>query len=180
MENQAHDIQLIQKCRAKDDQAFTTLSLKYQPLMISKMQHYHIPTMDFDDLLQECRIVLYQAVQKYKLDSSIRFSSFYMYLLKHHFCELIRYYRAYKRRGECDLADMAYNDYLIEERYSEGLNLEQIVEVRERFEQAYELLTDTERNIFYQNQTNKYFMAYDKRIKNILYRSQYKMRKQLK
>ncbi|MBF0780443.1 MULTISPECIES: sigma-70 family RNA polymerase sigma factor [unclassified Granulicatella] len=181
MENQKQDLCLIQKCREHNDEAFTTLALKYQPLMISKIKCYHFPLMDFDDLLQECRIILYQAVQRYKLDSRIKFSSFYMYLLKHHFCELIRYYNAHKRKGETLIStDRVHNDYIMENIYSDSLNPEQVVEVRERFECAYDVLSKSEKEVFYQNQINNPDFIQDKRVKRILYRAKYKIRKQMK
>lgn len=183
MDNYRHDLSLIQRCQSGDEEAFKLLVLKYHPLMLSKIKKFYIPSMDIEDLLQECRVVLYQAINKFQPKGNIKFSSFYIYLLQHHLCELLRYYSAYKRCGDHkpnQSVDYQYEDYIFDEftgvEYSETLDPEKVVEVREQFDIAYETLTDKEKHVFCAQQVNITFTPLDKPMQNALYRSQYKMK----
>lgn len=187
MDNYQHDLILIERCQLGDEEAFNQLALKYLPLMLSKIKRIHLPNMDRDDLLQECRVVLYQAICKFEPRGKIKFSSFYIYLLQHHLCELLRYYSAYKRCGEhkpMQSTDYQYDEYIFEEfsgiDYSETLNPEKVIEVREQFDIAYDTLTEKEKAVFCMQQVDKDFKPANKPTQSALYRSQYKLKHQIK
>ncbi|KRM00089.1 sigma-70 family RNA polymerase sigma factor [Liquorilactobacillus satsumensis] len=95
------DFSLITKIRqSNDSEAFRLLFIKYRPLVINAMQRYHFRFHETDDLLQEARIVCFQAVQAYNQSTSISFGKFYQQSLLNRYCSLLRKETAVKRQGE--------------------------------------------------------------------------------
>lgn len=178
------DEALLTRYYAGDDSVFDMLILKYRPLMIKYTQKFFIPLMDFEDMLQECRIVMFKAVQSYRLGSEARFVTFYRLLLNNHFCELLRRSNAYKRIGDnvhrsdpfVDTSELVnYSGVL----YAQSMDPADVVEVREGFYQAYDTLSQHEQATFYQVQADHKLLHNDK-VKQVIYRSQHKLRKALK
>lgn len=67
---------LIEKCRQGDQAALNTIMNKYKPLVIKKARSLFLMGGETEDLIQEGMIGLFKAVQDYKMDKSVSFSSF--------------------------------------------------------------------------------------------------------
>lgn len=175
---------LLARYHEGDDSVFEILSSKYRPLMVKYTQKYYIPLMDFDDMMQECRIIMFKALQRYRMDGKASFITFYVLLLNNHFCQTIRKYSAYKRTGENILGTEKSLDYTdlanyAGVAYAQTMDPADVIEVREDFFQAYDTLSKNEKVTFYQVQTDHTLM--DKQdVKQVIYRSQHKLRKALK
>ena len=77
IDNQAIDLELIQKIRAGDDGARDSLVVKYIPMVKYIIRNYYSSFLDFEDLLQEGLIGLLGAMEEYKPDQyDVKFSSF--------------------------------------------------------------------------------------------------------
>lgn len=77
MDNQAIDLDLIQKVRAGDEDARDSLVLKYVPMVKYIIRNYYSAFLDFEDLLQEGLIGLLSAIEEYKPEEyDVKFSSF--------------------------------------------------------------------------------------------------------
>lgn len=175
---------LLTRYHNGDDGVFEILNMKYRPLMVKYTQKFFIPLMDFDDMMQECRVVMFKAIQRYRMDSDASFSTFYGLLLNNHFCQLLRRCTAYKRIGENVLGADKFFDVTDLENYAgvsyaQAMDPADVVEVREDFFQAYDTLSPHEKATFYHVQTDHRLIEND-RVKQVIYRSQHKLRKALK
>lgn len=76
-DNQAVDLELIQKVRAGDASARDSLVLKYIPMVKYIIRNYYSSFLDFEDLVQEGLIGLLSAIDEYKPEQyDVKFSSF--------------------------------------------------------------------------------------------------------
>lgn len=75
--NQAVDLELIQRVRAGDADARDTLVLKYIPMVKYIIRNYYASFLEFEDLMQEGLIGLLSAIEEYKPEEyDVKFSSF--------------------------------------------------------------------------------------------------------
>ncbi|MFT9274121.1 MAG: sigma-70 family RNA polymerase sigma factor [Liquorilactobacillus nagelii] len=97
LENQ----QLVQRIKEhKDNHAFKTLFNKYTPVVCGSIARYHFRFFAIEDLLQEARLVCYQAVLAYDLQSPVSFGKYFQKSLQNHYCSLLRKENAAKRQKE--------------------------------------------------------------------------------
>lgn len=75
--NQALDLELIQRLRAGDEGARDSMVTKYIPMVKYIIRNYYSSFLDFEDLLQEGLIGLLSAMEEYKPEEyDVKFSSF--------------------------------------------------------------------------------------------------------
>ncbi|WP_057895223.1 sigma-70 family RNA polymerase sigma factor [Liquorilactobacillus oeni] len=99
--SKAEDLSLIDSIRqCNNSESFRTLFIKYRPLVINAIRRYHFRFHETDDLLQEARIVCFQAVNAYNQKTKISFGKFYQQSLLNRYCSLLRKETALKRQGD--------------------------------------------------------------------------------
>ncbi len=49
----------------KNNSALSILFERYKPLIIARIKAFNIPALDFDDVMQECMVVLFTAINSY-------------------------------------------------------------------------------------------------------------------
>lgn len=70
------DEDLVASYNSGDAAALTELMARYQPMIVGIAKQFHLPDGDIDDLLQEGRIGLFNAVEKYDGTRETKFSTF--------------------------------------------------------------------------------------------------------
>jgi len=76
-DNQAIDLELIEKIREGEEIARENLVIKYIPMVKYIIRNYYSYFLDFEDLMQEGLIGLLSAIKEYKPDEyDVKFSSF--------------------------------------------------------------------------------------------------------
>ncbi|MBS4750280.1 hypothetical protein GMA11_03850 [Granulicatella sp. zg-ZJ] len=174
------DTVFIHRFLLGEEQSFNVLVKKYKPLMNKMANKYYLPNMEKEDFIQECCVVMYDAILKYDLQKNVKFSTFYRFLLNNHFKQLLRYHYASKRLGDFLMVnqDDAFYENYTGIRYNQALNPIDVLVVRETFDEAYETLSNQEKKVFYYSQ--KYPYKCEKKWMNSLYRSKYKIRRYIK
>ncbi|KRM92913.1 sigma-70 family RNA polymerase sigma factor [Liquorilactobacillus cacaonum] len=92
--------QILNIRNMRSDEDFQKLFFQYRPLVIKSINRYHFRFHEIDDLLQEARIVCYQAVLAYNITGNITFGKFYQQSLQNCFCSLLRKENAIKRQSD--------------------------------------------------------------------------------
>ncbi|MBG9982447.1 sigma-70 family RNA polymerase sigma factor [Aerococcaceae bacterium DSM 111020] len=80
-----------------DEELFSYLVKRVQPLVFSTIKKYRQPYIDKDDLYQEAIIALYKAVEKYDIQFKAYFIGYYRMVMKHHIQRNIKRHLAAKR-----------------------------------------------------------------------------------
>lgn len=172
------DEALVLSYQKGDEQAIEVMYFKYLPFIKNFIQLFYLPYHDRDDRLQECLIVLYQAMATYDGSKKVTFFAYYKVLLDRHFYKLIRYQMAHKRRTE--QTNHILEDYEVDNYaglgYAQSLSPEEVILVRESFELSCEQLTLKERQAL----SKKYMDNVPLRQKEHLYRGVHKIKKAIK
>ncbi|EJF02044.1 sigma-70 family RNA polymerase sigma factor [Liquorilactobacillus mali] len=100
LDNKSITEQILSIRNTNDNEDFQKLFLQYRPLVLSSINRYHFRFYEIDDLLQESRIVCYQAVLAYNIDGKITFGKFYQQSLLNCFCSILRKESATKRQAD--------------------------------------------------------------------------------
>lgn len=93
------DLTLIANARTDSD-AFTTLFDRYRPLVNNTIKNYHMRDYSYDDWLQEARIALLKAVERYDGSRGSQFGPYYKMVLNSHLRSLLQRYLAQKRTAD--------------------------------------------------------------------------------
>ncbi|KRL01790.1 sigma-70 family RNA polymerase sigma factor [Liquorilactobacillus capillatus] len=95
------DNELIIAIRLNNESAsFEELFNKYRPLVNKATQRYHFRFLENEDLVQEARIVCYQASLAYDTTGNVSFGKFFQQSLFNRYCSLLRKESAKKRLGD--------------------------------------------------------------------------------
>ncbi|KRM84437.1 ComX [Liquorilactobacillus vini DSM 20605] len=99
------DSSLVLKVREENDSdAFEFLFSKYLPVVHKALGRYHLHFVEHDDLLQEARIVCYQAALSYQIGTKASFGAYFQKSLLNRYCSLLRKESALKRKAEINAA----------------------------------------------------------------------------
>ena len=71
-----NDNELLYLISEKDDVALEIMMTKYDPLIKSMLARYKIKSKNFEDFHQECLMVLYNCLNKYREDRKMSFNSY--------------------------------------------------------------------------------------------------------
>lgn len=82
-----------------DNQLFEALVHDVNPIIINIIQRQVIPFLDWDDLYQECLVVLYSSYDKFKTDQGFYFIAFFRQVLVRRMMLLHRTVKRTKRRA---------------------------------------------------------------------------------
>lgn len=72
----------IRSAQQGSDEALEMLMCTYKPLVRSRISDLYIPGSDYDDILQEGMIALYQAIHSFDLKSDARFAAYASVLIR--------------------------------------------------------------------------------------------------
>lgn len=103
----------LNKWDEKCDLLFEEIFYEFKPLVISLCNRYRFKGCDADDIEQEGRVALYDAILSYEEDRSVAFSTYYYKIYKNRLRDYVRY-GATSKRGEL-VSDVSLTDYIIEE-----------------------------------------------------------------
>ena len=85
-----NDNELLYLLSENDEFAFDMLMEKYQPMIITRLQRYHVKSDYWDDYFQECVILLYKCAISYREDITKTFNRYYDKLLQYLIQNLMR------------------------------------------------------------------------------------------
>lgn len=71
-----NDNELLYLISEKDDTALEIILKKYEPLVKAKLLRFRIKNANFEDFYQECFMILYKCVQRYRDDKKVAFCSY--------------------------------------------------------------------------------------------------------
>jgi len=106
-----NDDELVYLVGENSEEAFDLLLTKYEPLIRSLASYYVkvIPNrLDYEDILQECRIALFMAVKRYNYTNSVLFYTFLVLVIRRRIYLLIRSALA-RKNDYCLLNDYGDN-----------------------------------------------------------------------
>lgn len=162
------DYKLIQQFKLGDEDALGEMIAKYRPLIVSLIsENRSLCTSEiaFEDLYQECNIVLYRSMLSYDKKFKASFYTYYTRAIHNFFCQQYRKKAALKRQAILHDDDNKYLEVLENYagiNYSKTLTPENICILKEEFNHIYTHLnakekyvltrvpiTDKERRIYY-------------------------------
>lgn len=88
---------LVALAQKGNEEAFDELLSRFEPLMLKHVNSYHIPRIEKQDCMQEARLVLHQAVQKYTCGKGTSFASYYKRALVNRLRSILRKETAQKK-----------------------------------------------------------------------------------
>lgn len=157
----------------------------YQPIVSKVHRRYFLKGYDWDDWLQEGRIVCYESIKSYSRIKGVTFGAYYKINFERHIYSLIRKQEAQKRQVDRQVIsydsgpdDVIKESYVFED-YGADRSIAYIY-VRDQLDGFAECLSETERKVFI-----SYLYHSDpldtsqKVVRNALGRTRKKMKQQL-
>lgn len=136
-----NDFELLYLIKEHSDEALEIMFSKYEKLIFAKIHKYHFSKMTFEDMVQEGRLILLKAINKYNEYYNKTFTKYFEMLLEHRLIDLLR-------------KDLRENEkYFLDEepikRYktNEISSLDQIV-LEEKINYQYNQLSSLEKTIY--------------------------------
>jgi RNA polymerase sporulation-specific sigma factor len=90
---------IIKQVKANNSNNFESLFVKYIPIVRKMWRDYTIRDFDWDDWVQEGRIVFFNSVINYDSDLDITLGAFFRTNFKNRIFSILRFEMAYKRRA---------------------------------------------------------------------------------
>ncbi|AEV94771.1 sigma-70 family RNA polymerase sigma factor [Pediococcus claussenii] len=104
--------ELLRLAKQGDQEAFNELFNKYLPVVKGLMTKYTIRGFDFDDWLQEGRLVFFKTICNFDIDRGFSLGVFFKNNFTNRICSLLRFEMAYKRKAgfEAQCLELVTND----------------------------------------------------------------------
>ena len=93
------EAKIIAEVKADDTHNFERLFNKYHPIIKKMRQKYPIRSFDWDDWMQEGRIVFFNSVVNYDADLKITLGAFFKNNFRNRIFSILRFEMAYKRKA---------------------------------------------------------------------------------
>lgn len=93
------EAKIIAEVKADDTHNFERLFNKYHPIIKKMRQKYTIQSFDWDDWMQEGRIVFFNSVVNYDADLKITLGAFFKNNFRNRIFSILRFEMAYKRKA---------------------------------------------------------------------------------
>lgn len=93
------EAKIIAEVKAEDTHNFERLFNKYHPIIKKMRQKYTIRSFDWDDWMQEGRIVFFNSVVNYDADLKITLGAFFKNNFRNRIFSILRFEMAYKRKA---------------------------------------------------------------------------------
>ncbi len=91
--NLYNDNELIYLIRNGNEEALNIMITKYEPLIKSKIKKFNVESSSYDDYLQEGRLALLKAVERYNTESPKTFNRYFDIILQNRFISLYRIHK---------------------------------------------------------------------------------------
>lgn len=130
---------LVMLVRSIDYEPIEELIKLCEPIVFDVTKKYFLDGFEHNDLMQEARKVLLEAIDDYEFGNELRFGQFYYMMLSNHFNKLVRREHTQKRRVNLKTSSL---DHLVEEAGQHVLGTSSIMSHPEEATLVKELFVD--------------------------------------
>ena len=115
------------------------------------MKDYFLEYVEFEDLMQEARLVMLDAVERYDSEKGMRFSGYYRLVLQHHIYGIIRKENAYRRKSDrraVSFDQLLETSHSVQMKFVDFQTPEYLLTLRESYEDYGALLSSFEKEVY--------------------------------
>ncbi|QIK51709.1 sigma-70 family RNA polymerase sigma factor [Jeotgalibaca porci] len=130
---------------------FEPLFYRFSPLIKKYMKDYFLEYVEFEDLMQEARLVMLDAVERYDSEKGMRFSGYYRLVLQHHIYGIIRKENAYRRKSDrraVSFDQLLETSHSVQMKFVDFQTPEYLLTLRESYEDYVALLSSFEKEVY--------------------------------
>ena len=130
---------------------FEPLFYRFTPLIKKYMKDYFLEYVEFEDLMQEARLVMLDAVERYDSEKGMRFSGYYRLVLQHHIYGIIRKENAYRRKSDrraVSFDQLLETSHSVQMKFVDFQTPEYLLTLRESYEDYGALLSSFEKEVY--------------------------------
>lgn len=130
---------------------FEPLFYRFSPLIKKYMKDYFLEYVEFEDLMQEARLVMLDAVERYDSEKGMRFSGYYRLVLQHHIYGIIRKENAYRRKSDrraVSFDQLLETSHSVQMKFVDFQTPEYLLILRESYEDYGALLSSFEKEVY--------------------------------
>lgn len=130
---------------------FEPLFYRFTPLIKKYMKAYFLEYVEFEDLMQEARLVMLDAVERYDSEKGMRFSGYYRLVLQHHIYGIIRKENAYRRKSDrraVSFDQLLETSHSVQMKFVDFQTPEYLLTLRESYEDYGALLSSFEKEVY--------------------------------
>lgn len=184
----SEETKIIKQIKANDSSNFEILFKKYEPIVKNMRGRYTIHHFDWDDWLQEGRIVFFNSIINFDTDLGMTLGVFFRANFRNRIYSLLRFEMAYKRKAGLTAQSIEELDEDFENRCERVSKItpHQNLTIKENYVQYEALLSKFERKVsvlLFQGNEPKQIASILKcdvaKIQNALIRCKQKLSEQL-
>lgn len=130
---------------------FEPLFYRFTPLIKKYMKDYFLEYVEFEDLMQEARLVMLDAVERYDSEKGMRFSGYYRLVLQHHIYGIIRKENAYRRKSDrraVSFDQLLETSHSVQMKFVDFQTPEYLLTLKETYEDYGALLSSFEKEVY--------------------------------
>ena len=130
---------------------FEPLFYRFTPLIKKYMKDYFLEYVEFEDLMQEARLVMLDAVERYDSEKGMRFSGYYRLVLQHHIYGIIRKENAYRRKSDrraVSFDQLLETSHSVQMKFVDFQTPEYLLTLKESYEDYGALLSSFEKEVY--------------------------------
>lgn len=130
---------------------FEPLFYRFSPLIKKYMKDYFLEYVEFEDLMQEARLVMLDAVERYDSEKGMRFSGYYRLVLQHHIYGIIRKENAYRRKSDrraVSFDQLLETSHSVQMKFVDFQTPEYLLTLKETYEDYGALLSSFEKEVY--------------------------------
>lgn len=130
---------------------FEPLFNRFYPLVKKYAQQYYLRYFEYEDLLQEARLAMFDAVKKYDSSKGMHFAGYYRLTLQHHIYGIIRKEGAIKRIGDrnaTSLDELIETNPVLQLSFTDYQTPESILQINEAYKTYPSLLSEFEKQVY--------------------------------
>ena len=115
------------------------------------MKDYFLEYVEFEDLMQEARLVMLDSVERYDSEKGMRFSGYYRLVLQHHIYGIIRKENAYRRKSDrraVSFDQLLETSHSVQMKFVDFQTPEYLLTLKESYEDYGALLSSFEKEVY--------------------------------
>lgn len=143
--------EMVAAMKAGKTEYFEPLFHSFSPLVKKYMKNYFLQFVEFEDLMQEARLVMLDAVERYDSEKGMRFSGYYRLMLQHHIYGIIRRENAYRRKSDrraMSFEQLLETNHSVQMKFVDLQTPEYILTLRESYQDYGALLSNFEKEVY--------------------------------
>lgn len=142
-------MEIIEQIKANDSTNFEVLFRKYEPVIKNVRQKYSIHHFEWDDWLQEGRIIFFNSVINFDEELGITLGVFFRTNFRNRIYSLLRFEMAYKRKAglTAQSLDELDEDLETKGKYTTEITPHQSLTIKENYVEYEALLSKFEREV---------------------------------